>query len=109
LCKKISGANLHRNWVVIPHVTTHGEADITDLEKFRVQMNKELEKSGVKLSLLPFMIKAAEVALKKFPEPDSVTLRMPPRALPVFVVLKSRLLDNHQQCRGADWLPRNSV
>jgi pyruvate dehydrogenase E2 component (dihydrolipoamide acetyltransferase) len=66
--KKISAANLHRNWVVIPHVTTHDEADITDLEKFRVQMNKELEKSGVKLSLLPFMVKAAVAALKKFPE-----------------------------------------
>ncbi len=66
--KKISAANLHRNWVVIPHVTTHDEADITDLEQFRVQMNKELEKSGVKLSLLPFMVKAAVSALKKFPE-----------------------------------------
>lgn len=66
--KKISAANLHRNWVVIPHVTTHDEADITELEQFRVRMNKELEKSGVKLSLLPFMVKAAVAALKKFPE-----------------------------------------
>lgn len=66
--KKISGANLHRNWVVIPHVTTHDEADITDLEQFRVQMNRELEKSGVKISMLPFMMKAAVSALKKFPE-----------------------------------------
>ena len=66
--KKISGANLHRNWVVIPHVTTHDEADITDLEQFRVQMNKELEKSGVKVSMLPFMMKAAVATLKKFPE-----------------------------------------
>jgi pyruvate dehydrogenase E2 component (dihydrolipoamide acetyltransferase) len=66
--KKISAANLHRNWVVIPHVTTHDEADITDLEQFRVQMNKELEKSGVKLSLLPFMVKAAVATLQKFPE-----------------------------------------
>lgn len=66
--KKISAANLHRNWVVIPHVTTHDEADITELEQFRVKMNKELEKSGVKLSLLPFMMKAAVAALKKFPE-----------------------------------------
>ena len=66
--KKISAANLHRNWVVIPHVTTHDEADITDLEAFRVQMNKELEKSGVKLSLLPFMMKAAVATLQKFPE-----------------------------------------
>ena len=66
--KKISAANLHRNWVVIPHVTTHDEADVTDLEQFRVQMNKELEKSGVKISMLPFMMKAAVATLKKFPE-----------------------------------------
>ncbi len=65
--KKISGANLHRNWVVIPHVTNHDDADITDLEAFRVQMNKELEKSGSKLTMLAFMIKAAVAALKKFP------------------------------------------
>jgi pyruvate dehydrogenase E2 component (dihydrolipoamide acetyltransferase) len=66
--KKISAANLHRNWVLIPHVTTHDEADISDLEPFRLQMNKELEKSGIKLSLLPFMMKAAVATLKKFPE-----------------------------------------
>jgi pyruvate dehydrogenase E2 component (dihydrolipoamide acetyltransferase) len=66
--KRISAANLHRNWVVIPHVTNHDEADITDLEQFRVKMNKELEKSGVRLSLLPFMVKAAVATLKKFPE-----------------------------------------
>jgi pyruvate dehydrogenase E2 component (dihydrolipoamide acetyltransferase) len=66
--KKISAANLHRNWVVIPHVTNHEEADITDLERFRVSMNQELETSGVKLSLLPFMVKAAVATLKKFPE-----------------------------------------
>ncbi|KAF7598990.1 MAG: dihydrolipoyllysine-residue acetyltransferase [Candidatus Dactylopiibacterium carminicum] len=66
--KKISGANLHRNWVVIPHVTNYDDADITELEAFRVQMNKELEKSGTKLTMLAFMIKAAVAALKKFPE-----------------------------------------
>jgi len=66
--KKISGANLHRNWVVIPHVTNHDEADITELEAFRVQLNKENEKSGVKVTMLAFMIKAAVAALKKFPE-----------------------------------------
>ena len=66
--KKISGANLHRNWVMIPHVTNHDDADITDLEAFRVQMNKENEKSGVKVSMLAFMIKAAVATLKKFPE-----------------------------------------
>jgi pyruvate dehydrogenase E2 component (dihydrolipoamide acetyltransferase) len=64
---KISGANLHRNWVVIPHVTNHDECDITDLEAFRVQMNKELEKSGAKLTMLAFMIKAAVATLKQFP------------------------------------------
>jgi pyruvate dehydrogenase E2 component (dihydrolipoamide acetyltransferase) len=66
--KKISAANLHRNWVMIPHVTNHDDADITDLEAFRVQMNKENEKSGVRLSMLAFMIKAAVAALKKFPD-----------------------------------------
>ena len=66
--KKISGANLHRNWVMIPHVTNHDDADITDLEAFRVQMNKENEKSGAKVSMLAFMIKAAVATLKKFPE-----------------------------------------
>ena len=69
--KKISGANLHRNWVMIPHVTNHDDADITDLEAFRVQMNKENEKAGVKLTMLAFMIKASVAALKKFPEFNS--------------------------------------
>jgi len=66
--KKISGANLHRNWVVIPHVTNHDDADITELEAFRVLTNKENEKSGIKVTMLAFMIKAAVAALKKFPE-----------------------------------------
>ena len=66
--KKISGANLHRNWVVIPHVTNHDDADITELEAFRVQLNKENEKSGVKLTMLAFLIKASVAALKKFPD-----------------------------------------
>ena len=69
--KKISGANLHRNWVMIPHVTNHDECDITDLENFRVQLNKENEKSGVKVSMLAFMIKASVAALKKFPNFNS--------------------------------------
>jgi pyruvate dehydrogenase E2 component (dihydrolipoamide acetyltransferase) len=69
--KKISGANLHRNWVVIPHVTNHDDADITDLEAFRVQLNKENEKSGVKVTMLAFLIKASVAALKKFPEFNS--------------------------------------
>jgi pyruvate dehydrogenase E2 component (dihydrolipoamide acetyltransferase) len=66
--KKISGANLHRNWVMIPHVTNHDDADITDLEQFRVQLNRENEKSGVRVSMLAFMIKAACATLAKFPE-----------------------------------------
>ena len=66
--QKISGANLHRNWVIIPHVTNHDDADITELEAFRVQLNKENEKSGVKVTMLAFMIKAAVAALKKFPQ-----------------------------------------
>jgi pyruvate dehydrogenase E2 component (dihydrolipoamide acetyltransferase) len=65
--KKISGANLARNWVMIPHVTQFDEADISDLEALRVQLNKENEKSGVKLTMLAFLIKAAVAALKKFP------------------------------------------
>jgi len=66
--KKISGANLHRNWVMIPHVTNHDNADITDLEALRVQLNKENEKSGIKVTMLAFVIKACVAALKKFPE-----------------------------------------
>ena len=66
--KKISGANLHRNWVMIPHVTNHDDADITDLEMFRVATNKENEKSGAKVTMLAFLIKACVAALRKFPE-----------------------------------------
>ena len=66
--KKISGANLHRNWVRIPHVTNQDEADITDLEALRNQLNGEMAKSGVKLTALAFLIKAVTVALKKYPE-----------------------------------------
>ncbi|KVK91768.1 dihydrolipoyllysine-residue acetyltransferase [Burkholderia sp. MSMB1498] len=65
--KKISGANLHRNWVMIPHVTNNDEADITELEALRVQLNKEHEKAGVKFTMLAFVIKAVVSALKKFP------------------------------------------
>jgi len=66
--KKISGANLHRNWVMIPHVTNHDIADITELEALRVQLNKENEKSGIKVTMLAFVIKACVAALKKFPD-----------------------------------------
>ncbi|MDP9928926.1 dihydrolipoyllysine-residue acetyltransferase [Variovorax paradoxus] len=66
--KKLSGANLHRNWVMIPHVTNNDEADITELEAFRVSTNKENEKSGVKVTMLAFVIKAVVAALKKYPD-----------------------------------------
>jgi pyruvate dehydrogenase E2 component (dihydrolipoamide acetyltransferase) len=66
--KKISGQNLARNWAMIPAVTYHEDADITDLEAFRVQMNKEYEKSGKKLTMLAFIIKASVRALQEFPE-----------------------------------------
>lgn len=68
--KKISGANLHRNWVMIPHVTNNDVADITELEAFRVQTNAEQAKakSDVKVTMLAFVIKAVVAALKKFPE-----------------------------------------
>lgn len=66
--KKISGANLARNWAMIPHVTQHDNADITDLEALRVQLNKENEKAGIKLTMLAFLLKASVAALKKFPD-----------------------------------------
>ncbi len=69
--KKISGANLLRNAIMIPAVTNHDDADITDLEAFRVSTNKENEKSGVKVTMLAFLIKASVAALKKFPEFNS--------------------------------------
>ncbi|WP_395005622.1 dihydrolipoyllysine-residue acetyltransferase [Undibacterium sp.] len=64
--KKLSGPNLHRNWVMIPHVTQFDEADITGLEDFRKSSNDALAKSGVKLTMLAFVIKASVAALKKF-------------------------------------------
>ena len=69
--KKISGQNLARNWVMIPHVTQHDDADMTDLEEFRKQLNKEWEREGVKLSPLAFIIKACVKALQQFPEFNS--------------------------------------
>ena len=69
--KKISGANLHRNWVMIPHVTSNEDTDVTELEAFRVQLNKENEKSGLKLTMLAFLIKACVASLKKYPEFNS--------------------------------------
>ena len=69
--KKISGANLLRNAIMIPAVTNHDDADITDLEAFRVSTNKENEKTGIKVTMLAFLIKACVAALKKFPEFNS--------------------------------------
>jgi pyruvate dehydrogenase E2 component (dihydrolipoamide acetyltransferase) len=66
--QKISGANLHRNWVRIPHVTNNEEADITELEALRVKLNEEHAKTGPKFTMLAFLIKACAVALKKFPQ-----------------------------------------
>ncbi|WP_312683042.1 dihydrolipoyllysine-residue acetyltransferase [Stenotrophomonas chelatiphaga] len=66
--KKISGANLARNWAMIPHVTQFEQADITDLEALRVALNKENEKAGIKLTMLAFLVKASAAALKRFPE-----------------------------------------
>ena len=66
--KKISGANLARNWVMIPHVTQQDDADITDLEALRVTLNKEHEKAGIKFTMLGFIIKAVVAALKKYPD-----------------------------------------
>ena len=80
--KKISGANLHRNWVTAPHVTQFDNADITDLEAFRKSMQKESEKRGVKLTLLAFLMKACVNALRNYPifnsslSPDGETLIM---------------------------------
>ncbi|KMN37963.1 dihydrolipoamide acetyltransferase [Chromobacterium sp. LK1] len=69
--QKISGANLSRNWVMIPHVTFNDECDITELEDFRKTVGKEWEKSGLKISPLAFIIKAAAEALKAFPNFNS--------------------------------------
>ena len=69
--KKISGSALHRNWVTIPHITQHDEADITELEAFRKSLAKDAVKAGVKITPLALVMKAAVAALKKFPEFNS--------------------------------------
>ena len=66
--RKISGANLARNWVMIPHVTQFDDADITEIEALRIALNKENEKAGIKVTMIAFMIKAAASALAKFPD-----------------------------------------
>jgi len=68
---KLSGANLHRNWVTIPHVTLNEEADITDLEAFRVSLKGEADKQKIRVTPLPFFIKAVTAALKAFPNFNS--------------------------------------
>ncbi len=65
--QKISGANLARNWAMIPHVTQFDQADITDLEQFRKDSNVSLEKQGIKLTMLAFVMKACVAVLKKYP------------------------------------------
>ena len=75
--KKISGANLARNWVMIPHVTQFDEADVTDLEAFRVALNKENEKAGIKVTMLAFLIKGCVAALKKFPDVNASLVSTP--------------------------------
>jgi pyruvate dehydrogenase E2 component (dihydrolipoamide acetyltransferase) len=69
--QKISGPNLHRNWVMIPHVTQNDDADVTDLEEFRNELNAEYAKQGVKVTMLAFLIKASIAALKRFPQFNS--------------------------------------
>jgi pyruvate dehydrogenase E2 component (dihydrolipoamide acetyltransferase) len=66
--RKLSAANLHRSWVTIPHVTQHDEADITELDEFRKQMKPEAEARNVKLTFLPFVIKACVYALREHPQ-----------------------------------------
>jgi pyruvate dehydrogenase E2 component (dihydrolipoamide acetyltransferase) len=65
--QKLSGANLARNWAMIPHVTQHDDADITELEELRVALNKENEKAGIKLTMLAFLMKASVAAMQKYP------------------------------------------
>ncbi|MGF6695365.1 pyruvate dehydrogenase E2 component (dihydrolipoamide acetyltransferase) [Metapseudomonas resinovorans] len=65
--RKLSGANLHRNWVMIPHVTNHDDADITELEAFRQRLNQEFGRDGTKVTLLALLMKACSVALGEFP------------------------------------------
>lgn len=69
--QKMSGPNLHRNWVMIPHVTQYEQADVTDLEAFRIESNKSAKQNGIRLTILAFVIKACVTALKKFPDFNS--------------------------------------
>jgi pyruvate dehydrogenase E2 component (dihydrolipoamide acetyltransferase) len=87
--KKISGANLHRNWVMIPHITQNDEVDITELEAFRKQMSDENQKSGVRVTLLAFLIKAVVAALKQYPQFNSSMSADAPNGLVVPVIRDS--------------------
>jgi pyruvate dehydrogenase E2 component (dihydrolipoamide acetyltransferase) len=69
--KKLSGANLHRNWVSIPHITQHDEADITEMEAFRKELVEEYTKQGIKITPLAFLIKAVVTAMQQYPEFNS--------------------------------------
>ncbi|HAI89430.1 MAG TPA: dihydrolipoamide acetyltransferase, partial [Alcanivorax sp.] len=69
--RKVAARNLHRSWVTIPHVTQFDEADITELEAFRKSQNKALEKEGVKLTMLAFLVQACARALRQFPRVNS--------------------------------------
>jgi pyruvate dehydrogenase E2 component (dihydrolipoamide acetyltransferase) len=66
--QKISGANLHRNWVTIPHITQFDEADITEMDAFRKELGAEYAKQNIKITPLAFLVKAVVVALQQFPE-----------------------------------------
>jgi pyruvate dehydrogenase E2 component (dihydrolipoamide acetyltransferase) len=66
--RRISAANLARNWVMIPHVTQHDEADVTELEAFRVRLNEENGPDGPRVTMLAFLVKACVAALQRFPE-----------------------------------------
>ena len=95
--KKISGANLHRNWVMIPHVTNHDDADITELEAFRVQLNKENEKRGIKVTMLAFLIKACGRGAEEVPRVQRLARR---RAAGAEAVLPHRLRGRHAERPG---------
>ena len=77
--KKISGPVLHRNWVMIPHVTHHEDADITELEAFRKRLNEEHAKQGVKVTMVALLVKASVAALQKFPRLQRLARRRRPR------------------------------
>jgi pyruvate dehydrogenase E2 component (dihydrolipoamide acetyltransferase) len=66
--KKISGANLHRNWVMVPHVTNFDQADVTELEALRTRLNREAKEGGAKVTMLAFLVKACVTALQRFPQ-----------------------------------------